>query len=420
FLFWCFSFVLKKIFIYIVSYFLISLSLIFIIPMFHFLCQTIIHGRHTSASGASKLLCLQKYTSIMSLKYISSSANQDSFTVSYLINSCGLSLESAISASKHVHFETPEKPDSVLDFLKNHGFSKTQITNLTRSCPDVLLCSPKKTLLPKFEFFYSKGISNFDLAKMLFVCPHLFRRSLQNHIIPSFNYLSNFLQSSEKTIALIKRFPPILYNGVDGYLAPKIKILRDIGVPELNILKLIDSWPRLGLTYQKYFEKNVAVVKEMGINPSKKQFVLALVAKNLISESLWERKVNVYKRWGWSEEEILTAFRKCPWIMIVSEDKIEAVMDFFVNRIGWKSSAIVRCPVVFTLSLEKRVIPRRAVFEFLSLKSLIKESTNFASWLYCSEKTFLQKFVNSYDEAPQLLNLYQEKLNPSMMPKISV
>jgi mTERF domain-containing protein len=40
---------------------------------------------------------------------------EHSFTVSYLINSCGLSPKSALLASKRVHFENPEGPDSVLN-----------------------------------------------------------------------------------------------------------------------------------------------------------------------------------------------------------------------------------------------------------------------------------------------------------------
>lgn len=60
------------------------------------------------------------------------------------------------------------------------------------------------------------------------------------------------------------------------------------------------------------------------------------------------KELDVYKSWGWSEEEIPMAFRKCPWILIASEDKIMAVTDCFVNRIGWKSSVMARYPIVFT------------------------------------------------------------------------
>ncbi|RVX19170.1 hypothetical protein CK203_008745 [Vitis vinifera] len=50
---------------------------------------------------------------------LSSKAKDDKqyyFAVSYVINSCGLSPESAISASGKLHSKTPERPDSVLTF----------------------------------------------------------------------------------------------------------------------------------------------------------------------------------------------------------------------------------------------------------------------------------------------------------------
>ena len=48
-----------------------------------------------------------------------SAYNQHSFTVSYLVNSCGLSPETAFSASEKIHFENPKNPDSVLALLRN-------------------------------------------------------------------------------------------------------------------------------------------------------------------------------------------------------------------------------------------------------------------------------------------------------------
>lgn len=63
-------------------------------------------------------------------------------------------------------------------------------------------------------------------------------------------------------------------------------------MPELHILRLIASWPNLVITNPKGFEKKVAAVKEMGINPSRYQFFGAIVAKIVMSASLWERKLN--------------------------------------------------------------------------------------------------------------------------------
>ena len=75
-----------------------------------------------------------------------------SFTVSYLINSCGLSPKSAILASQRMNFENPERPDSVLNLLKENGFTPTQISKIVRLHPRFLLSDPEKTLCPRLSF----------------------------------------------------------------------------------------------------------------------------------------------------------------------------------------------------------------------------------------------------------------------------
>ena len=108
-------------------------------------------------------------------------AESHSFTVSYLIDSCGLSHKDALSASKSICLKTPEKPDSVLAFFDSHGFSKPQTSKMVKSRPSLLLTSdPDKTLLPKLDFFYSKGVSRLDVAKIVVSNSVILNRSLEN------------------------------------------------------------------------------------------------------------------------------------------------------------------------------------------------------------------------------------------------
>ncbi|GFZ15528.1 mitochondrial transcription termination factor family protein [Actinidia rufa] len=162
----------------------------------------------------------------------------------------------ALSASKYVKFETPEKPDSVLAFFKSHGFTQTKISILARKFPPILLCDPEKTLLPKLEFLEPQVVSSTDVARIVSTSPFILRKN--------------------------DRFGQIV----------------------------------------KEFEK-------MGFNPSRVNFVSAIHASRAMKNSTWEKKVEVYKKWGWTEDEILVAFKKHPPCIMVSEGKIMWVMDFF-------------------------------------------------------------------------------------------
>ncbi|KAK2649779.1 hypothetical protein Ddye_017268 [Dipteronia dyeriana] len=384
--------------------------------MFHLLCKNLLvcYGRRYTIRAS--LTC----NSLLFNKCISTTANQHSFTVSYLINSFGFSQKSALLASKYLQFESPERPDSIIALLKSHGFSETQISKAIRCTPRLLGASIEKTILPKLEYFYSSGFSITELPQILSVCPIVLLRSLENHIVPIFDYLSDLSKSREMTVAVIKRSPYLLLYDIDTCLVPKLNLLRDIGVSGSNIHMLLCYWSRIFGANSDTFRNTVEEVKDLGISPLSSHFVLAIVAKGF-GRTKWENKVNVFKRCGWSEEEVLAAFCKNPLFMTASKDKLMAVMDFLVNEMNMESSAIAKCPGLFVLSMKKTFIPRATVFQFLLSKGLIdRKDTNLITLFTYSEKDFLRKFVNSYDEAPQLLKLYQEKLDHLKMKKTYV
>ena len=345
---------------------------------------------------------------------ISTSEKPHPFTVSYLINSCGLSHKDARSASKYVHFETPDKPNSVLALFNSHGFSKTQTSKIVKKEPQLLLSDPDKTLLPKLQFFYSKGASWPDIANIVVCSPSILKRSLENQIIPSFNFFKDFLQSDKMAITVVKRFSRILLFDLHTYVASNMNALQEFGVPKSNIAGLLMNQPMAFMVRPNLFRENLEEVKKMGFNPSQMKFVIAIQAIRAGGKSSWERKIDIYKSWGWSEEEIRLAFTKSPWCMIYSEDKIMTTMDFFVNKMGRESSLIARRPVLISHSLEKRIIPRYSVVQVLLSKGLIVKDFSLPTVFQSTEKMFLHKFVNVYkEEAPELMKLYQEKINLS-------
>ncbi|XP_022760566.1 transcription termination factor MTERF15, mitochondrial-like [Durio zibethinus] len=388
--------------------------------MFYFLHKTsFLNGRQaiTAAQSCKPFHILQDKPSVFklsnTLRFISTASNQHSFTVSYLINKCGLSPESASSASKYVHFETPEKPDTFIAFLEKHGFSKTQISNLIKRRPDLLVYDTEKTLLPKLEFLYSIGFSRPDVAKLLTIYPTLLRRSLEKKIIPSFNFLRNLFQSNDKTMKAIKRFTGILVYNFESYLFPNMNVLRRNGVPESNIVTMLYRHPRLFICDLARFKEIVEEIKRMGIDSSRPKFVEAAIALRTMSKSTLEKKFDVCRRWGWSDQEIFEAFQKYPSCMKVSEVKIMAIMDFLVNKMGFNSTLVAKQSCILSRSLEKRIVPRALFVQELSSQGFINDlklSVLFAT----SEKEFLRIFVyRDVNKAPELLKLYEEKLNIS-------
>ncbi|KAL6291914.1 hypothetical protein ACE6H2_000056 [Prunus campanulata] len=341
------------------------------------------------------------------------SADQHNFTVAYLINSCGLSPEHAILSSKWVELQSSQGADSVLALLSKHGLSETQISKVVRSRPIILVTDPEKILSPKLEFLSSVVASREDLASILSYNPSLLLRSLENQIIPTYNFLRSLI-SEENVVAVLKRSSRLFLENRRKNVVPNIEHLRKLGMSEPCIALLLAHSTQVLMHKHERFAADVEEVKAMGFHLKKSTFVTALRALcGESSKSIWNRSREIYKRsWGWSDNDVISAFRKNPQCMTLSEKKIMEVMDFFVNKMGYPSGVIATYPLVLCFSLEKRIIPRCSVVKVLLLKGLIDEDISLSSVLLPPPHQFLERFVTRYkNQLPILWDVYHLKLD---------
>lgn len=352
-------------------------------------------------------------SSSLSLKSVKSCLNQDSFTINYLIKSCNLTSKRAISASKHVNFRLADEPNSVLTFFKDQGFTQTQISKVVNGCPSVLLSDSKKTLLPKIEFLKSKGITGSDVAAIISKWPMILSRSIEHRLIPSFNFFIDLLLSDEKnSITALNRGVGVLLFNLEKHGAENIEMLREVGVPLKHISYLLANHSKVLMTSCDKFRHTLDEVKKMDFDPSKITFVMAVHVLRSVSKSKWDRTLEIYKKWGWSEKEIDAAFRYHPKIMTISEDKITSSMEFWVDKMGWEPSFLANMPTIVFLSLEKRVVPRCEVYTALLSKGVKKPcGLSLSTFLVMNDKKFLEKLIERHgEEASELLKIYKEKM----------
>jgi mTERF domain-containing protein len=390
--------------------------------MFGFLCSRQLlplkHRRtHLGFLQQNGFFLVKSFTSVGSLPESNKKPEEEeklSLAVSYLINSCGLSKKSAILASqrKRVLFQSPERPDSVLNLLKENGFSNAQISKIVTKHPRILLSHPEKNLLPKIELLRSIGVSSSDLITIISSYPFLFRINLKKRLIPCYDFLKSVLLVDEKVLKTFKRSPRACLGDVPNTMAANIALLRQLGAPSSTISFLVTTFPPAAFTKHAKFVEVVHQVMEMRFDPMKTVFVLAIQVLLKMSKPNLESKLELYKRWGWSKDMALAAFKRSPNCMASSEEKITKTMDFLVNKIGWPPKHIATYPVVINLSLEKRIIPRCSVVQILLAKGLIKDKLALGTFLLPTEKKFLEKFVIKFrNDVPQLLSVYQGKMS---------
>ncbi|XVE82098.1 hypothetical protein DITRI_Ditri15bG0119800 [Diplodiscus trichospermus] len=191
-----------------------------------------------------------------------------------------------------------------------------------------------------------------------------------------------------------------------------MNILRRNGVPGSNIVIMLLCQPRILMFSSVRLKEVVEEVKRMGIDSSRMKFVEATFALRSMNKSTIEKKFDIYRRWGWSDQEIREAFRKYPTCLTVSEDKLLAVMDFLVNKMGFDSTLVAKQSSIFHWSLEKKIVPRALFAQELLSRGLINNGLKLSVLFDTSEKVFLRMFVNRHaNKAPELLKLYEQKLN---------
>ncbi|XP_043723933.1 uncharacterized protein LOC122670947 [Telopea speciosissima] len=344
-----------------------------------------------------------------SLRFSSNATEQPSLTVDYLINRCGLTEESAFKVSQRFNMKSTTKADSVLALLNSYGLTQPYISKIISKDPKVLSADPKKILEPKIEFFSNMGISGPDLGKIFCNDSSLLASvSLENQIVPSIEFLKSFLHDNKNVVVVLSRLRWI--KGIQRVMKPNIEILRNEGVPESRILKLIMLAPQLLTWKQPQFNEVVSQAKEMGFDPSSLMFIHAVRTLAQMKKTILEAKWEIFRSFGWSEDEILCMFRKQPQCLTRSEKMLRMRLDFFMNKQSLTAAEVARMPVILLLSMEKRTVPRYSVIQVLLSRGLMKKQS-ISTALILNEDKFLEKFVRKYQqELPQLLKEYKRNM----------
>ncbi|RWR75815.1 Mitochodrial transcription termination factor-related [Cinnamomum micranthum f. kanehirae] len=377
--------------------------------MFQFLHKKLLQITHSKNPSTYFHLLPNPYPK--SLFYSSTPTCTPSPILSFLINSCGLNQESALSVVKKAPLKTIEKADSVLSFFRAHGFSETQISTLITRYPKLLLSKVDKTLKPKFQFLLGLGLPCSHIARLITSHPYILSRSLKKQIIPAYHQFKSLVGSDENVVRAIKSTLCVLTFDYQKRIISNVSILMKHKVPHSRIVKLVVGNPRALKGKSLRFSGIVKAVEGMGFDPSGSGFAKAVLAFTMMSKSGWEGKMEVYRRLGWSDSEILAAFKKQPMCMISSEKKIRKGMDYFVNEMGMTPSVISQCPNIILHSLEKRVIPRHFVRQVLTSRNLVSENYSISVMMIMSEKNFLDRFVTKYEEqVPELLMDYRSRM----------
>uniref|UniRef100_A0A6N2M6P7 Uncharacterized protein n=1 Tax=Salix viminalis TaxID=40686 RepID=A0A6N2M6P7_SALVM len=354
----------------------------------------------TSSSSADALLPPTRTTN---------ASSSTSFDVHFLMNSCGLSSKSALSVSHklHLHQNKLQNPQSVLLYLKSHEFDDTHIAQLIEKRPQILHSGVDDTLKPKFDFLVQNGFTGKLLPQLIASDPNILSAAVDSRLKPCFELLKSFLGSPDRIVVALKRAPFLMSFSFKGAVQPNIELLIKEGMAVDRVAKLLSLHARVILVKHDRMVYAVNALKNLGVEPKTPVFLHAVKVMLSVSKSNWRKKIEFIKSIGWSEEEIIVAFKRYPYLLACSEEKIRKSLDFFVNTLKLEPRAIITCPEYLSYSVDRRLRPRHNVLKVLLSKKLVKDEKIVQAVTRISDKDFLENYVTKYaDKVTGLLEIY--------------
>ncbi|KAL4193765.1 hypothetical protein AMTRI_Chr06g178480 [Amborella trichopoda] len=334
-------------------------------------------------------------------------SSTSSFMVNLFVDSFGFSKQGAIAASSQLlHIKTPEKALSVLNFLKAKGFEAIHIHTIISKRPHLLAANVEKNLAPKFKLFEDLGLSKFDLGAVISAHPTIVMYSLNKRLLPNILFLKNYLDpkgflkllkgQGRSSVLVSKRLQSnVRFMESQGIGGSKLRalLLKRTFLFEVKSIRLIEITEK---------------VKELGIESHFKMYSHAVGFMSSMSKETWQRKFKFFKSFGWSEEDIRTAFQKMPVIFCLSEQKLQKTMNYFINELKYDEKYLCFHPLIFCFNLERRLIPRINLLKVLRSRKLLEKDASLLTICVLSEKVFLERYVLSFgEEAENLLNIYK-------------
>ncbi|XP_078149184.1 transcription termination factor MTEF18, mitochondrial-like [Carex rostrata] len=335
-----------------------------------------------------------------------SPTSSSQFAVNYLIQSCGLSTNKATQLSRYVpHLKSPEKPDAVLQFLRQTGITEPDIIAAVSRDPRFLCLSVEKRLKPRMAELVEIGFSPSDISVLLSICPNSFSYTkLQQKI----QFWMQILGSIEKLFLALKRDNFLLTRKHENYVVPNISFLQEqCSLSSGQIAQMIVWSPSLISSRHDELEVKVKRAHELCGSCTSGMFLHALVLINCLKQSTIDARLLYWKNLGFSQEEVSLMISKSPYVLRIPEKLVGRKIEFLMKEAACNMSNIIQFPAILTYSLEKRLIPRNLVRKLLGSKGISVANRTFSSFVVLNEKRFVDVFVFPYEHAiPRLHQIY--------------
>uniref|UniRef100_A0A5B6YNH5 Mitochondrial transcription termination factor family protein n=1 Tax=Davidia involucrata TaxID=16924 RepID=A0A5B6YNH5_DAVIN len=181
-------------------------------------------------------------------------------------------------------------------------------------------------------------------------------------------------------------------------MMPNIELMKSCGISSSQITRYVYNFPRFFLHKPEHIKEFVKKVDEMGFDRKSKMFLHAIRAVSSMTSENWELKLELFRSLGFSEDDILLAFRRAPQVFAVSERKIKEVTKLLLSTGKFDISFVVNHAELLICSVEQRLKPRLRVLEILERKNLLLKKPSMITVFKISDEKFFVKYVSPFSK----------------------
>ncbi|GAB2289489.1 hypothetical protein Dimus_023799 [Dionaea muscipula] len=341
----------------------------------------------------------------------------------YLVNNPALSRRAASTPTLtkvplRKSSEKKNNPNSTINLLKKIGLDDSQVEKIVNSHPRLLRCMVEKTLIPKIRVLEDFGICGSELISMIASDPLLLKNFSRNNLLAKLDFLKSILGSVENARYAVKKVKWLLHASLTNTLQPNFELLKSYGISDEKLQKLLVRNPRLLCCHPKWVQERLARVEEvLGIPRESGMFLHGFIVMVSLSKKNLKLKFELFKRYGWSESDVLVMVKRLPYCLNISEAKLKTGVDFFVNKLGYEIGYLAAHPPLLLLNMEERILPRYAVLQVLQERKLMKKIPSIYTVMFVSESRFLDKYVLPFkDNLPELYEAESRFLDTYVLP----
>ncbi|XP_031094142.1 transcription termination factor MTERF4, chloroplastic-like [Ipomoea triloba] len=292
----------------------------------------------------------------------------------------------------------------VVDYLERIGMDQAHINAAVSKFPKLLLYDPDKKLHPKIQCLEEFGLSGSDLFNFIAKYPFVLARGLDTHLRPALHLIRRAAGSNKNAVKALKRSGRLLSYSSCKTMEANILLLQEAGFSDDKIQQFVMARPRYITNKPTWIGNTLKRVEmEFGISRNSPMFYCGLLVATALNKSTVDKKLEIFRSYGWSNSEISTMVQKLPHSLTLSEARLKKVLNFFMKELGYESYYLAFRPIILTYSLEKKSIPRSQVLKTLEENNL--RVCSLFTAIVLSESKFLGDYVLPYKN--KLPDMYQ-------------